>query len=309
MLCPDVVGHDPARRFFERTITARRLSHAYLLVGTAGIGKRRFADQLTEALLCRHGPLESCGACASCLQLGSGNHPSLTLIAPETGKAIDIDTIRDVITTLSLRSQERRVVIIDDADRMNVPASNAVLKILEEPPPGITFLLISGRAAHLLPTIHSRCQRVPFRPLSAAEFETAMARLTDGDNAVDSLGSDDLHSASGGSPGNALRLLEGVAECGGTDRFRALLSGAGAERPETLVDYLEKRSTETARDRVRRLLDLLMEGLWSERPDDPDERERSAAQALKFSELLRDLDGNHNAELVLEQAALLLRSS
>ncbi|MEM7168233.1 MAG: DNA polymerase III subunit delta' [Planctomycetota bacterium] len=304
MLCPDVVGHEPARHFFLRAIAAQRLSHAYLLVGPTGIGKRRFADQLTEALLCRHGPSESCGACASCLQLASGNHPSLTLIAPEPGKGIDIDTIRSVIDTLSLRSREGRVVLIDDADRMNVAAANAVLKVLEEPPPGIVFLLITGRGAHLLPTIHSRCQRVPFRPLSEDEFATALTQLGAASDVFP-----DLHSAAGGSPGNALRLIEGIEECGGDERFRALLSGAGAERAETLVDYLQTRGSETKRDRVRRLLDLVMEGVWAQRPADPVAREQAAERSLRFSELLRDLDANHNAELVLEAAARLLRPS
>lgn len=302
MLCDTVVGHDLARGFFEQAIQAGRMSHAYLLVGPAGVGKRRFADGVTAALLCREGPLRACGECVSCRMLVSGNHPAASVIEPEPGKRVEIDRVRETIEALSIRGEPRRVVILDAADRMAAPAANAFLKTLEEPPPGLLFLLITSRSAHLLDTIISRCHRVPFEPLRVDQFEQVLAQL-----GIDTAAHPDLHSACGGAPGAALQLVEGIEACGGEERFQELLSGVGCERPETLIDYLPARSKENKRDHTRRLLLLILDGLWRKRPEDPEARRGIAEKAHLFDKLLRDLDGNQNAELVLEEAAGILR--
>ncbi len=302
MLCEGVAGQELARGYFARALSSGRLSHAYLLVGPEGVGKRRFADELAAALLCQGGRAEgACGRCDGCRQLASGNHLAFLAITPPAGKLIEIGVIRGAIEELSLRAGERRVVVIDGADRFSEEAANALLKTLEEPPPAIIFLLVTSYPARLLATIHSRCQRVPFTPLTAGDLEEALRRLGEDPEAYGG-----LHQASGGSPGRAIRLLRGIEECQGRDRLEELLQGRGTERPEALIDLLLPRPKESKRERVHRLLELLLDFTWGERGRRPSGREEAARRALRLAELIRDVDGYQSPELILEEVAMLL---
>ncbi len=299
-LCPGVRGQDRARGYFRQALKSGRLSHAYLLAGPRGVGKRRFAGELAAALLCREQGGGACGECVSCRTLASGNHMGFFVLEVGERTSIEIDAVRELGEALSLRATGRRVVVIDDADRLTVPASNAVLKTLEEPPPGIVFLLVTSRPAHLLETIHSRCHRVPFTSLGVEDFAAVVAA---GGVDTDGLDVDRIHAAAGGSPGRALALLSGIEECGGPERFAELLEGRGRERPETLVDFVPPRGKEPQRTRVERLLDLVLQGHWADRGADPDDREARARRAVAIAELQFDLRGNLNPELILESLA------
>ncbi len=310
MLCSGVEGQELARTYFRHAIAGGRLSHAYLLVGPRGVGKSRFALELAGTLLChrrRAHETEACGECKSCRTIAGGNHPRFTSIDPPPGKRLEIDGIRGCIDEVALRGGDRHVVRIGNAERMSTAAANALLKTLEEPPPEVIFLLVTAQPAQLPETIHSRCQRVPFSALAEDAFQRVLAR--EGRNAEEI---PRLHAATGGSPGAALSLLDGIAACGGAERFRDLIDGVGADRPEALGDYLPARQ-EAKRDRVRRLLELLRDGLWARRaPLEEEERHAAdvaalAPRVLRLDELLQDLDGNVNPELVLERTAAILR--
>ena len=175
-----------------------RLAHANLLIGAAGLGKRGFAEQLAAVLLCEapttraaeaagDAELAACGACPSCRWLDSAAHPDMRVIAPtgdeaepeEGGKKkrtqpmIRIDDIRGLEEFVFVGShrQGRRVVRVEEAERMNIPAANALLKLLEEPPAGVYFILTCSNPRLLLPTIRSRCRTLPFLPPTRAEAE------------------------------------------------------------------------------------------------------------------------------------------
>lgn len=309
MLCSGVEGHADPRRYFANAIAGGRLSHAYLLVGPAGVGKARFATELAAALLC-HRPAADAGACdecRSCRTIATGNHAHLTLLEPATGKRLEIDAVRGCLEEVALRGGGRHVVRIRDAERMSPAASNALLKTLEEPPPGVVFFVVTAQPAQIQDTIHSRCQRVPFGALAEAEFERVLGREGRDPRVVPG-----LWAATRGSPGAAMALLDGIAACGGPDRLRQLLAGTGRERPESLVDYVPARAREAKRDRVRRLLELIRDGMWAEdtaRSAGPEAAEtvmHRARRVLRVDELLRDLDANVSPELVLEEVALVL---
>lgn len=150
----------------SQQIESERLPHALLLAGPQAVGKRTFARALTALLLCRSPQYGvACGACKSCLLLAAQAHPDGHWLAPEeTGKAIKIDQVRDLVERMVQTAQQggRKVAVIAPAEAMNRNAANALLKTLEEPAGTALLILISDMPGRLLPTMRSRCQRLDF---------------------------------------------------------------------------------------------------------------------------------------------------
>ncbi|MBC8380484.1 MAG: DNA polymerase III subunit delta' [SAR92 clade bacterium] len=148
---------------FNRAIDTDRMPHALLLHGSNGVGKRRLAITLAQRLLCSAEANEyACGSCKSCKLLLAGSHPDLTILEPEEeGKKIRVDDVRTLCTRLNTTAQQGgwKIGLILVADAMNINASNALLKSLEEPQGKTLLVLVSDRLHALLPTIRSRCQK------------------------------------------------------------------------------------------------------------------------------------------------------
>lgn len=175
-----LLGQSSAWSQLRGTVAAGRLPHAYLFAGPHGVGKRRTAIALAQCLLCEVRPeneLWACGSCPGCRQVLARTHPDLLTIGKPTGKAsLPIKLLigenesrgkEGLCHDLSLRPMAggRRMAVIDDAETMDAPAANALLKTLEEPPPHSVLILLAPSADSLLPTIRSRCQIVRFKPL------------------------------------------------------------------------------------------------------------------------------------------------
>ncbi|MBB1077616.1 DNA polymerase III subunit delta' [Rhodoferax sp. 4810] len=166
--------HDHWRRLITATRT-QRLGHAWLLLGMAGLGKRHFADLLTQALLCRQ-PLADgapCGSCQECHLVTTGQHPDNQHVQPAADSVlgeIKVDTIRELTAQAALTPHRaaRKVIQIHPAEAMNRTAANALLKTLEEPSPSTLLLLIADDATRLPATVRSRCQHLLFVPPPAA---------------------------------------------------------------------------------------------------------------------------------------------
>jgi DNA polymerase-3 subunit delta' len=193
-------GHDSLIQAFDQAVCRGRLAHAYLFVGPAGVGKRLFAGELAKAILCeasQRSRLEACEQCAACKLVDAGTHPDLQIAGrPPDKSEVPIEVVRGLARSLDLKPARRRgrVVIIDDADDLNEESANCFLKTLEEPPPGALLILIGTSPDRQLPTIVSRCQVIPFRPLPEAiiaellvdkgiedqAFIQRLARLSDG---------------------------------------------------------------------------------------------------------------------------------
>jgi DNA polymerase-3 subunit delta' len=172
-LLDQVFGHQEVIAQLLTTLSGPRPGQTFLFVGLSGIGKKKVALGLAQGLLCEH-TVKACGSCASCLRLAAGAHESLKVIEA-TGPQIKIDESREVLSFLNLQGlTKRRVVIIDQAQTLNLQAANALLKILEEPPAETYFFLIAPSSAGLLPTIRSRSRTVQFRPLSLVEMKRAL---------------------------------------------------------------------------------------------------------------------------------------
>lgn len=172
-------GHDPLRAAFARAHHQGRLGHSYLFTGPEGIGKKRFALALAQAISCLHPQpdLEPCSNCSACTQIHAGTSPDLHLYGlPEEKHEFPIALMQDVIKSLAMKSSRegtRRIVIVDDADALNEESANCFLKSLEEPPPDSLLILIGTAAERQLATILSRCQVIRFQPLGLNDFQTA----------------------------------------------------------------------------------------------------------------------------------------
>ncbi len=201
-----IYGQEGPIAVLRNALGNRRVPHAFLFYGAEGIGKRTTALVFSKALNCKGGGTDPCDACTSCRKIDSGNHPDVVVLEPEGQfiKVADIKELQERLRFLPLEGA-RRVVILDDAERMNVTSANSLLKTLEEPTPSNVFVLVTSRP-HLLPmTILSRCHRLRFNPV----HRDVIAAFLEKKHSLDPAKAVILASSAGGSIGRALNLYKG----------------------------------------------------------------------------------------------------
>ena len=167
----DVVGQDHVTQVIAGAIEQDRVANAYLFSGPRGCGKTTVARILAKALNCEKGPTrEPCGECESCKSIAAGR--SMAVLELDAASKGGIDDIRELRENLGYGSLEGRyrVIILDEAHQITGAAANAFLKTLEEPPPGVVFVLATTEYDKILATIRSRCQRYAFRLLRSEEI-------------------------------------------------------------------------------------------------------------------------------------------
>ena len=268
-----IIGHRRLIALLSRAVARETLPPSLLLAGPAGIGKRRAAVAIAEAVNCLQPQSTSdlerdaCGACAACRRIQRGVHPDVILIEPGDTGSIRIEQVRDVIDRAGYRPFEgrRRAVIIDEADALVPAAQNALLKTLEEPPSASVFVLVSSIPDALLPTVRSRCPRLRFGALSPAEVTEALVR----DHGYTDVSARAAAVDGDGSIGRAL-----AAESADLVEARA-----GAQR------LLEQ--TARGNDPVRRL--EAAKELTSKKSPSASERDQLAACLRALASLLRDV--------------------
>jgi DNA polymerase-3 subunit delta' len=183
-------------------------SGSYIFHGASGMGKSTMANEVARRLNCQG---DDPTVCASCRVFASDSYPDLITIQPEDKPSIGIEQVRGLVQTLALSlyyPAGTRVVIINQAHVLTTEAQNALLKLIEEPPPQTIFILATDHVDALLPTVRSRCAAIYFPPVpepAIAEFLASSQRLKPSDAAA-------LASASGGAPGVAVRLAADPAE-------------------------------------------------------------------------------------------------
>jgi DNA polymerase-3 subunit delta' len=294
----EVIAQERAVSSLRAALRRGTLHHAYLFGGPVGVGKARAARLLAQAANCEAGPAgphgyreDPCGRCGPCHKIEKGIHPDVTVLAEEramvkagrweakSGRSpsrdIVVDQVRDLVDhRLAMRRYEgrRRFVIIDPADAMNAQGQNALLKTLEEPPEGTTLVLVASSPDSLLPTIRSRCLRVPFGPIPTA---TIAERLVAEGHAPDRAR---LAAAiCGGSLGRALALDDD--ELG---ERRTAVEGVAALAADDPMGWLElARAEGEKREEAEALCELLL--VWL--------RDVAVAQAGGDALALADLDG------------------
>ncbi len=326
-LTSPTIGHAAERAWLDHAIASGRLSGSYLFLGPPGVGKRRIALEFASALRCKQRVSGwACMRCNECTRVAGGVHPSVRVFEkPEDLRDLPVELVRDICEQASLTRLEpgQRIFIIDDADRFNENSANAFLKTLEEPPPELTFVLLAGNAAQMLPTIISRCQTVRFSPLTAPELEQVTRNWP---TLAEYEGSRELLlRAAQGSAGRLQRLIDS----GALELAQNLLDGLKADpfkAAEQLASALSKglpadAATEAGRERLRDVLGILA-GLIRDHMAARPEFEGAAPllragrgsldiddfmTALNRIEELRErVDGNANLKLVCDALALAL---
>jgi len=238
-----------------------RLPHALLFHGAAGIGKARFIEHFAKSLLCENAAAggHACGACVSCGWFEQQNHPDYRRVRPEAmeaeppadgeeggeegkkaaksktpSKDIKIEQIRNLadFMNISTHRQGLRVVVLYPAENLNMPASNALLKTLEEPPPGTVFLVASNSLDRLLPTILSRCRKfaLPLPPFGEALAWLKAQGVADAESWLREQGGAPLAAQAQAETGSREEM----------DAFLQLLAHPGVEAALRCADKLQK---------------------------------------------------------------------
>lgn len=186
-------------------IASGKLSHAYLIEGGEGCGKTYFARFAAAAVLCT-GDKPPCGKCPSCVKAFAGSHPDLFYFSPDKKASMGVETVRDIKKSLFFMPNDgdRKVYIIDDAQKMTVQAQNALLKFIEEPPASVLFFIVADKKESLLPTVVSRTRIISLAPSDNADirrFLMSESKKSGGEQI------DEAINMAEGSPGKALKLL------------------------------------------------------------------------------------------------------
>jgi len=308
----DIVGQDAAVGLLQRALTGQRQPHAYLFAGPAGVGRRTTAIALGRALLCENAqtrpnagqfkdlepeqPIrQACGACASCRMIDAGTHPDFQLVYKELARyhedsavrsrkmqELGIPVIRSFLIDPANRSSARgrgKVFVVLESELMSPAAQNALLKTLEEPPPGVRIILICRWPDRMLPTTLSRCWMVRFGPLPLGFVRD---KLIEGGASEAEAGF--WAAFTEGSVGQALKLIRQDIYAIKRDvlgRLASLTASGGAE----LADHLVK------------LTDKLAAGAIAE------------AKATDGAELAKTLASRQSAGMVLELIASAYRDA
>ncbi len=280
----DILGHRPTLALVAPAIDRGTLPPCLIFSGPEGVGKRAVALAVAQAINCVN-PLrqvqpsggsgsvlavDACGTCPSCSRIARGIHPDIQIIAPGDTGTIKIDEIREVLRQVGFRPFEarRRVVIVDDAEALGREAQNALLKTLEEPPPGSIIILVTAQPGLLLDTVRSRCPTVRFGPLDVAD-------LTRWLTTHEGLGEAQARSVAAMSNGSLAAARESAGTASGAEAYRA-----AAQR------VLERVAGATdARDR----LDATREITGKGRGTGASERDALGSHLHAIAALLRDV--------------------
>ncbi|WP_050527706.1 DNA polymerase III subunit delta' [Pseudorhodobacter aquimaris] len=271
-----LIGHHAAEAVFLDAFNSGKLHHGWMITGPLGLGKATLAWKIARFLLAT--PEDNGGMFAAprpdsldipadhpvAHRIMALSEPRLYLLrrawddkARKLKSMITVDEVRKLKAYFALSAADggRRVAIIDTVDEMNLAAANALLKLLEEPPPNVTLLLVSHQPSRLLPTIRSRCRELRLTPLNPEDMATALAATNDAPaNPVP------LAELSGGSVGEAIRILnlDGLKIYAGLIALFATLPRLDRTRAAALAETGAGRGKEETFDLILMLIDLFL---------------------------------------------------
>ena len=202
----DIYGYDTIKEHLQNAIKLDKVSHAYIINGGLGAGKKMIAKIFAKALQCEaEGDNKPCNKCHSCIQTESGNQPDIIWVRHEKPASIGVDDVRDqIISDMLIKpySSRYKIYIIDEAEKLTVQAQNALLKTIEEPPEYAVIILLTTNISALLQTVLSRCVKLDMQPLKK---EVVKKYLMEKEKVVD-YQADIAVSFAGGNLGKAIEL-------------------------------------------------------------------------------------------------------
>ena len=201
----DILGNEHIVEHFKKAIENNKISHAYIINGEKGMGKRTVAKAFAMTLLCEEKGTVPCMKCHSCVQALTDNNPDLIMITPDKPTTLSIDHIRQTLVNdveLKPYSNSHKVYIVEDAELMNNAAQKAILKTIEEPPEYAVIILLTTNISALLQTVLSRCVKLDMQPLKK---EVIKKYLMEKEKVVD-YQADIAVSFAGGNLGKAIEL-------------------------------------------------------------------------------------------------------
>ena len=247
----DVVGQKHITATLRREVAEGRTSHAYLFTGTRGTGKTTCAKILAKAVNCEHSVNgDPCNCCKSCLGIDNGSFTDVLELDAASNNGVDqVRALRDE-AIYSPANVKKRVYIVDEVHMLSTAAFNALLKIMEEPPEHLIFILATTELNKVPATILSRCQRFSFKRITAEDIEKRLAYIAKEENI--SLTDDAAAMLAGMSDGalrDALSLLDQCSAAGeavDTERILSVLGLAGRKETEQLMRSLLASDTQNA---------------------------------------------------------------
>lgn len=200
----NITGQSSLKELLLSSIDSGRISHAYIFEGESGMGKKTLAYAFACQLICE--VKNACGSCYDCRLALSGNHPDIITVTPDEDKqSISVDNIRALYETVMVKpySADKKIIVIPNAEKLGHQAQNALLKMLEEPPSYIVFMLLTSNSNYFLETVLSRCIKISLLPYTDEEILIALENQ--GYSNVPSA----VISCSDGNVGRALSLMTG----------------------------------------------------------------------------------------------------
>jgi DNA polymerase-3 subunit gamma/tau len=238
----EVLGQDHVVRALTGAIREGRLHHAFLFCGPRGTGKTSTARILAKMVNCEQGPTaEPCGTCTQCVAVRDGSHLDVVEIdAASHGGVEDARELREKAPTAPVQGREK-VYIIDEAQRLSREAFDALLKVFEEPPPGVRFVLATTEPHKMPATIVGRCQRFDFRRLTMDDLAAHLVAVAQAEGqTIEPSAAHAIARQAEGSARDALSLLDQAGVLGGAtiddDVVRTLLGAPRGEVQHELAD-------------------------------------------------------------------------
>src|SRR4051812_40409696 len=262
----EVVGQEHVAQTLKKAIESGRIAHAYLFNGTRGVGKTSMARIMAKALNCHNsdGPTtEPCGECHSCIAIARGD--DMDVIEIDAASNTGVDNVRDIIENSQYRPAHSRfkVYIIDEVHMLSKSAFNALLKLLEEPPSHVKFILATTEPEKVLPTILSRCQRYDFRNIPTREIAAHLKSICK----QEKIKADDdallmVAKAGAGSMRDSLSLLDRLLSIGEKNLTIELIEQTlGMPRAQAIFDLAQAAGEGDVKQALERAAALIARGL------------------------------------------------
>lgn len=246
-------GNTKNRSDLEKIVQSKNVLHSYLFIGREGIGKKEIAKEFVKKILCINSKEDEC-SCKSCTCFETNNHPDLQIINEES-EIIKIASIREFIKSVYEKPilSEKKIFIINDADKMTKEAQNSLLKTLEEPPEYIVIILIASNADMLLTTIKSRCTKIAFEKLTTKEIKEI---LTEKNIPIENI-PEKMYNLFDGSIEKAIKILENKEIY---EKIEKLVESLVEENDK--IDFLTKNKEIFVKEEIYEILEYLSVNLF-----------------------------------------------